>query len=256
MQTRHSVVINLAASEVRNITFQGAPHLVVPAVLLATGVHNGSAGPLLYEASEIRASVPFWNGKPVTLGHPMSGNSPVSAVSSPDVFERSLGTVFNTRMEGDKLKANLYLHAQRTEQIAPLLMQALKSGRQIDVSTGLFSQDQPVSGTWNTENYVAVVRNIKPDHLAVLLDQPGACSWADGCGLRANSNNPIPTVNINDFLYYCGKKGEMTMNNVEVLELPVLNWNEEKQEKSCPCKKDTTTNITDNHVQVLELPKL
>jgi hypothetical protein len=206
---------------------------------------------------ELRASVPQWNGKPVTVGHPMSGNSPVSAVSSPDIYERSLGTVWNSRMEGDNLKASVYLHLQRTEQIAPQLLQALNSGRQIEISTGLFSRDQPSSGRWNNEEYVAVVRNIQPDHLAVLLDQQGACSWADGCGLRANSKNPVPTVNINDMLHYFGyRKGETTMNNVQVLELPVLNWNEEKQEKTCPCKKDTTTNNTDNQVQVLELPKL
>jgi hypothetical protein len=187
----------------------------------------------------------------------MSGNTPVSAVSSPDIYERSLGTVWNSRMESDKLKANLYLHVQRTEQIAPMLMQAIKSGRQIEVSTGLFSQDQQTSGRWNTEEYVAVVRNIQPDHLAVLLDQQGACSWTDGCGLRANSKKLETTVNTHDFLYYCGyrKKGETTMNNVEVLELPVLNWNEEKQEKICSCKKDTTTN-NNNQVEVLELPKM
>ena len=34
--------------------------------------------------------------------------------------------------------------------------------------------------------YNAIATDLKPDHLAVLLHEKGACSWEDGCGIRAN----------------------------------------------------------------------
>lgn len=260
MLSRHLVKINLATSEIKHITYQGAPHLVVPTVMLIPGVHNGSSGPILYETDEIRASAPNWNGRPVTLGHPTSGSQPVSVYSSPEVFERSLGTVWNARMENNKLKANLYLHEQRTQQLAPQLMQALKSGRKIEVSTGLFSRDQRTSGVWNNEKYVAVVRNIQPDHLAVLLDQVGACSWEDGCGIRVNASTS-PTTNINEMLHFYGfRQGGTTMREQEPLMLPVLNWTEDKEKKQCPCAKPcgkgNQPNNSHNGPEVLDLPRL
>jgi len=45
-----------------------------------------------------------------------------------------------------------------------------------------------VEGVWNEEEYHSIVRNYRPDHLALLPGAIGACSWEDGCGIRANKD--------------------------------------------------------------------
>jgi hypothetical protein len=183
----HQLKTCLAASQIGRKTFNNAPHLVLPVVMLAVGVHNGSAGPLFYPEEELRNSAHLWDGKPVLVNHPTNGTSPVSA-NSPKVWEgQVLGQVWNTRFSGNQLKAEIWLNEDRTKRIAPELLKLIGQGANIDVSTGLFSSDESTTGVWNGERYTAVARRHVPDHLAILPNQRGACSWADGCGIRANT---------------------------------------------------------------------
>jgi hypothetical protein len=61
----------------------------------------------------------------------------------------------------------------------------------LEVSTGLFSDQDSVPGEWNGEAYDAILRNYRPDHLALLPGGTGACSWEDGCGVRANQKGEL-----------------------------------------------------------------
>lgn len=214
----HQLKVCLAASQIRYATLHGRPHIVVPCVMLTEGVHHGSAGPLFYPLDEIQHSAPLWNGRPVVLGHPMSGNTPISAAAYPHIYEHSFGKVFNARLDGKKLKAELWLDTEYTEQIAPKVLDALKAGGCIEVSTGLFTEDETRPGVWDGEPYDATTHNYRPDHLAILLDQQGACSWADGCGIRANS-----------------QKEDSTMYTEEPLTLPTINWGQTQ-----PARADQT----------------
>ena len=45
----------------------------------------------------------------------------------------------------------------------------------------------PAGSTWNGEPYRIIARNIRPDHLAILTDELGACSVVKGRGV----NNPV-----------------------------------------------------------------
>lgn len=67
------------------------------------------------------------------------------------------------------------------------MLDALEAGRPMELSTGLFTQNEPApaGATFNGRPYDYVARNYRPDHLAVLPDQIGACSLADGCGVLA-----------------------------------------------------------------------
>jgi hypothetical protein len=47
----------------------------------------------------------------------------------------------------------------------------------------LFTDNVGAPGKWNDKDYVAEAVNHQPDHLALLPDQIGACSIADGAGL-------------------------------------------------------------------------
>ena len=69
----------------------------------------------------------------------------------------------------------------------PELGHYLEKGLLMEVSTGLFSDDESIQGQWNDKKYIGIVRNHKPDHLALLPGGVGACSANDGCGIRINS---------------------------------------------------------------------
>ena len=174
--------------EIRTESYRGRPHMVVPVVMMREGVHHGSHGPLLHLAEDLGRYVQAWNGIPVTIYHPEQDGSYVSA-NSPNILERSVGRVFNTSMDGDKLKAEVWLDVQRLTAVSPTALSYIQRGRHLDVSVGVFTDEEQVSGTHNEEQYSAIARNHRPDHLALLPGEQGACSWTDGCGIRANSDN-------------------------------------------------------------------
>lgn len=211
--------ICLAASQIRRKNFNGRTHLVLPVVMLTEGVHNGSAGPLFYPVSELQASVPLWNGKPVLVNHPMNGDRPASA-NSPQTWEgQVLGQIWNTGLDGNRLKAEMWLDEARTRRLAPKLLNMLKKGERIEVSTGIFTADEDSPGVWNGEQYTHIARRHVPDHLAILPDKKGACSWQDGCGIRANDSRES---SIEEMLRFYGyKQGGIAMNE-EPLALPTL----------------------------------
>jgi hypothetical protein len=70
------------------------------------------------------------------------------------------------------------------------VLDKLDKGEMVEISTGLFTDNIPESGVWNGEAYTAVARNYRPDHLAILPDQKGSCSIADGAGLLRNKAKP------------------------------------------------------------------
>jgi hypothetical protein len=55
-----------------------------------------------------------------------------------------------------------------------------------EVSAGIFADEEYSPGKWNGEDFVGISKNVKPDHLALVSEGQGACSWSDGCGIRAN----------------------------------------------------------------------
>lgn len=172
--------------QIRTEHHRGRRHLVVPVVMMREGVHNGSHGPLYYTIEELGRYVEAWNGIPVVVYHPQRGGQYVSA-NDPELTDRIVvGTVYNTHVEGDKLKAEAWLDESKLSQVSPLALAAIRQGRPLDVSIGAFTDDDASEGTWNGEHYVAIARNPRPDHLALLPGEQGACSWQDGCGVRLN----------------------------------------------------------------------
>ena len=223
MRNLQAIKVHLAASQIKRKTFNNSPHLVLPVVMLTEGVHNGSDGPLYYPPEELLNSAHLWDGKPVLVNHPTNGGMPIYA-NNPRVWEgQVLGQVWNSRFDGKKLVAEIWLNEERTRKIAPELLKLISLGANIDVSTGLFTADERTPGFWNGEKYTAVARRHVPDHLAILPTSRGACSWADGCGIRSNSMDDM-IRNINGaYESYVRKGGYMHNHTEEPLLLPTLN---------------------------------
>jgi hypothetical protein len=165
---------------------QGRKHVIVPVIMMVEGVHHGSHGPLFHPAEELGKFPESWNGIPVSIDHPERDGDNVSA-NSPDVIDSTVvGRIYNTVMEGTKLKGEAWIDELKLEEISPLALQYIRSAHPLDVSLGMFTEDEFVEGQWNGESYIAIAHNHRPDHLALLPGGTGACSWADGCGIRAN----------------------------------------------------------------------
>ena len=166
---------------------QGKKHLVVPVIMMVEGVHHGSNGPLFHPGDELSRFEAAWNGIPVVIYHPEENGINISA-NNPDIIEsKMVGRVYNTHFSSGKLKAEAWLEEDCLSRVSPEAFRYIREKKPLDVSVGVFTDDDPTSGTWNGEDYTAISRNHRPDHLALLPGTRGACSWSDGCGVRANS---------------------------------------------------------------------
>jgi hypothetical protein len=170
-------------------TIAGKEYLIIPVVMIREGVHCGSAGPLLHVVEELEKSVPLWDGKPVTISHPSVNGVFVSADDPTVLANWAVGEVHDVRMEGDKLRANAWLDVQKLAALSPDTLTMIQNCELIEVSVGVFSEEEPTAGEWKGEQYTAINRNYIPDHLALLPGEVGACSIMDGCGVRVNSVN-------------------------------------------------------------------
>lgn len=192
-----SLVSNLVGL-VRNETLEGRPYLAVPMVMIKEGVLNGSDGPILYTSEELAKVPQVWNTKPVVVQHPTLNGKSLSACD-PDVLEKyRVGMIMNTSWDGQRLKAEAWLEPSRLEAVDSRVLNAVQKGEMMEVSTGLFSEIEPKPGVFKGRQYKGVVRNLRPDHLAILPDSIGACSIADGAGLMRNSRKEMELI-LNSF---------------------------------------------------------
>ncbi len=184
------------ASGVRKAKRGGRDYLVAPVTLIASGVLNGSRGPLYYPVEEVAHNPSGWNGMPLVLRHPTVNGQPVSARNPQVLEECEVGQVFNVYYS-DKLRGEAWFDVAACNKADRRIIPALKQGKALEVSTGLFAEyeDAPEGAAFNGTVYTHTVRNIRPDHLALLLDESGACSVKDGCGVLANSG-PAPSVGV------------------------------------------------------------
>ena len=199
------VVLAAKAERARKEKFNGVDHVVIPIIALVEGViqSSNSDNPELALASEFGKAPLGWNGRPVTINHPEVRGQKVSA-NSPEILEtEQVGQLFNTVLDGKKLKTEAWINISRANELGGEIKEnvdRLLAGDIVEVSTGLFSDIERESGTHDGEKFNGIWRNVVPDHLAILdAGTVGACSIADGCGAnRFNSaGERVPCDNPN-----------------------------------------------------------
>jgi hypothetical protein len=175
---------------IRHETFNGRDHIVAPVIALVEGVHIGSGGALFYPASEMEKYVEAWNGRPLPVMHPQDGSNYVSANTPRRIEEQSVGQLFNMRYEDEhkRLVGEIWIDVEKAKSISPVVLETIQAGRKLEISTALYSDGDGKAGEWNGEKFDQTVYNYRPDHLALLPGGTGACSWEDGCGIRANDD--------------------------------------------------------------------
>lgn len=170
---------------------EGRKYLVVPVTMIVEGVLNGSQGPLLHLAGDFGKIPESWNGIPIVINHPELNGNGISA-NSPEVIEAGkVGTIFYSHIEDNKLKAEAWLDAEKLGRISVATMSAINALTAIEVSVGVFTENEAIAGMWNGTKYNAIARNHRPDHLALLPDGTGACSLKDGCGITSNESKEV-----------------------------------------------------------------
>jgi hypothetical protein len=165
--------------------------------LIVPGVLAGSKGALYYPATEIGRNPDSWNGMPIVVTHPFVDGEARSA-RDPSILEQyEVGRVFNAYADGSGpldaegwFDVELVQNHDRKLPNQNKILPRLERGEPVELSTGLYTTNEPaVAGSvFNEKSYDYVARNYRPDHLAILPDQPGACSLKDGCGVHMVHN--------------------------------------------------------------------
>lgn len=172
----------------RQETLFGRNYVVLPVRMLRQGVLNGSRGRLLYTEEEMKASEEAWNNIPIVIDHPKDNGRYVSARTPLTLDQRSVGYVFNATYAKGNLDAEAWIDLERLRVLNSELARKAEQEVPLEVSTGLGTENYPRQGSYEGQPYDFVARNYAPDHLALLTNETGACSVADGCGLSVNSS--------------------------------------------------------------------
>lgn len=183
-------------------TYDSKEYLVVPVVMMVEGVHSGSAGSIYHSIDELGKIPAAWDGRPVVVTHPQDSEGNYISANSPSVLDDyAVGYVFNTKVDEDKLKAEAWIDPSKLKKISKDAYESVKKSEVLEVSVGVFTDNEDTQGTWNGEEYSAIAYNHRPDHLALLPGETGACSVEDGCGLGVNKSKKKggTKLNTNEF---------------------------------------------------------
>lgn len=168
---------------------------IVPSYTLPDNVvMNGG----LYPAEEIEKGYASLEDTPAPIGHPTDAQGNFITANSPDGILYYQCGVFNKNVKrveceqyGHRVYVEKHIHvdtAMQTER-GRRLIEAIDTNQPIHTSTGVLlnrvnEQGQGVTGkeyTWKATNMVH-------DHDAILLDEDGAATPADGVGMMVNAN--------------------------------------------------------------------
>jgi hypothetical protein len=175
--------------EVKLLIHQKKAHIIIPVVMMVEGVHKGSQGALYHSIDELGKFPASWNGIPIVINHPEVDGIYTSANSPEIIEERTVGRVYNTNVDNNKLIAEAWLDEDKLNDVSPDILSAINDNKIVEVSIGVFNDVEETEGDWNGEHYDKIAHNHRPDHLALLTDCAGACSVKDGCGLGANQKD-------------------------------------------------------------------
>lgn len=168
----------------------GKNYMSVPAVIMVEGVHNGSEGNILHVNEYLSKEIDKWDNIPVTINHPKKEDKFIGVAECPEYV---IGYTEKTTWDNG-LHTMLNLDVQNLNTLNPTLLDSIKNKQAIEVSIGAYSDNIKEEGVFKGEQYIAKTVDYIPDHVAILPDDTGACSYVDGCGIRVysdNSNNQI-----------------------------------------------------------------
>lgn len=193
-RTSVNVLSVVNSSNISTETIDGEEHFIVKGVvpIVDDVVMNGG----LYPASEINATYKEMDNCFMPLRHPQINGKYVPASSPEAINKFHVGAyTFNTRKADDKvlvdMKVNRRVAAAHPEGVRLVdRLEAMMNGSDVEpihVSTGLLLNKQVTNGESKGKKYSWIASNMAWDHVAILLDEPGAAQPKDGVGIFVNA---------------------------------------------------------------------
>lgn len=200
-------VVN-SASNITTETVNGKPHIVVRGITPV--VDDIVMNRKLYPAAEIEKAYNTLERNPMPLGHPKVDGKHVSARDVQAVNEYHVGAwLQNVSHKDGKVTGDMYVnrqYAESSEKGKRLInrldeMLAGTNSDPIHISTGLLYSGIAANGESKGKRYNEIATNMMFDHVAVLLDEPGAGTPAEGIGIFVNAEGDeveIEVCNLQD----------------------------------------------------------
>lgn len=200
-------VVN-SASNITTETIDGKPHIVVRGITPV--VDDIVMNRKLYPAAEIEKAYNTLERNPMPLGHPKVDGKHVSARDVRAVNEYHVGAwLQNVSHKDGKVTGDMYVnrqYAESSEKGKRLInrldeMLAGTNSEPIHISTGLLYSGIAANGESKGKKYNEIATNMMFDHVAVLLDEPGAGTPEEGVGIFVNAEGDemqVLTVNLSD----------------------------------------------------------
>ncbi|HAU4332666.1 TPA: DUF2213 domain-containing protein [Citrobacter freundii] len=215
-----SLAIN--ASNISTTTINGQEHYVIRGAVPIVDdiVMNGG----LYPAEEINNSYLTMERKLMPLGHPMVNGKYVSANDPQAVNDYYAGAwAQNVSKAGDKTVNDVYVNKAVAETkpdgkrlIARLdEMIAGTNSEPIHLSTGLLLNKEQKAGESKGKKYSWVAHNMQFDHIAILLDEPGAGTPEEGVGMFVNADGQEGEVEAASLIDAANSLKEGLLNKVK-----------------------------------------
>lgn len=182
-----------AGATYRKEVHEGRDYYVCPVTMMTPGVHSGNEGPLLYNAETNDKYAFGWSNKPITDGHPTDKIGNVVPANNPTVLSQfKLGILLNSYGENGRQKAEAWLDIALCKEKRPDILANVEAGKAMEVSIGLGRTIRNESGKYDGADYIGIVENYAPDHLAIMPPGvPAACGLDKGAGLLINGKKPI-----------------------------------------------------------------
>ncbi|EOG1842531.1 DUF2213 domain-containing protein [Enterobacter hormaechei] len=208
-------VVN-SASNITSETIDGKPHIVVRGITPV--VDDIVMNRKLYPAAEIEKAYNTLERNPMPLGHPKVDGKHVSARDVRAVNEYHVGAwLQNVSHKDGKVTGDMYVnrqYAESSEKGKRLInrldeMLAGTNSDPIHISTGLLYSGIAANGESKGKKYNEIATNMMFDHVAVLLDEPGAGTPDEGVGIFVNAEGDeteIEVCNLQDAIVSDNRK--------------------------------------------------
>lgn len=197
----------------------GRDILIVPSATLPDDVVMNN---VKYPADEIEKGYKTLNRTPAPFGHPIVGNTYISARDPEGLNLGYIGAWNeNVRRENGRVFLDKVIDvavASRSDE-GKAVLNAVDKGEPIHTSTGLLCVLEEESG----EGYDYIAREMEFDHDAILLNEEGAATPEQGVGMFVNSKGEKQEIDvINSVLEYAERDlewaAEMAAQAVERIE--------------------------------------
>ncbi|ALV92426.1 MULTISPECIES: hypothetical protein [Pantoea] len=200
-------VVN-SASNITTETIDGKPHIVVRGITPV--VDDIVMNRKLYPAAEIEKAFNTLERNPMPFGHPKVDGKHVSARDVRAVNNYHVGAwLQNVSHVDGKVTGDMYVdrrYAEGSDNGKRLInrLDEMASKANVDpihISTGLLYSGIAANGESKGKKYNEIATNMMFDHVAVLLDEPGAGTPEEGVGIFVNSDGTeqeLEVVNLSE----------------------------------------------------------